>query len=193
MVSETIAEGLDQYRIGAHVRALRTAKNLGLTQLGEHTDLSPGMLSRIETGQLYPTLPTLLRIAMVFGVGLEHFFAPDNSKPAAALVRKADRLSLPATKDATPQYFFESLNYPVNDRPFEAFHAEFVSTEPNAPHDHPGTEMIFLIEGALEITHADDVYVLAPGDVLQFDASAQHSYRCASPDPACAVVIVAAG
>jgi hypothetical protein len=32
------------------------------------------MLSKIERGQLFPTLPTLLRIAMVFGVGLEHFF-----------------------------------------------------------------------------------------------------------------------
>ena len=48
-------------------------KKLGLAQLGEHTGLSPALLSKIERGNLFPTLPTLLRIAMVFGVGLEHF------------------------------------------------------------------------------------------------------------------------
>ena len=74
MISETLAAGLEQYRIGPKVRALRKAKKLGLVQLGEHSGLSPGLLSKIERGQLVPTLPTLLRIALVFGVGLEHFF-----------------------------------------------------------------------------------------------------------------------
>ena len=69
MVSETLTAGLQQYRIGQKVRALRKGKKLGLVQLGEHTGLSPGMLSKIERGQLFPTLPTLMRIALVFGVG----------------------------------------------------------------------------------------------------------------------------
>ena len=43
---------------------------MGLAQLGKHTGLSPGLLSKIERGQLFPTLPTLLRIALVFGEGL---------------------------------------------------------------------------------------------------------------------------
>jgi transcriptional regulator with XRE-family HTH domain len=60
------------YKIGPKIRALRLNKKLGLLQLGEHTGLSSAMLSKIERGQLFPTLPTLLRIALVFGVGLEH-------------------------------------------------------------------------------------------------------------------------
>ena len=47
------------------------------------------MLSKIERG---PTLPTLLRIAMVFNVGLEHFFVPDTGRPQVAVIRKPDRL-----------------------------------------------------------------------------------------------------
>ena len=69
MLSETLTAGLESYGIGAKIRALRQNKDLALVQLGEHTGLSPGMLSKIERGQLFPTLPTLLRIAMVFGVG----------------------------------------------------------------------------------------------------------------------------
>src|SRR3954454_937507 len=121
MLSETLTAGLERYRIGPKVHALRSKKKLGLVQLGEHTGLSPSMLSKIERGQLFPTLPTLLRIAMVFGLGLEHFFVDSRDRPALAVVRKKDRLRLPDRPDAeNPSYFFESLDFPVRDRKMEA-------------------------------------------------------------------------
>src|SRR3982751_1890421 len=95
MLSDTLTSGLEQYRIGPKIRTLRLKKKLGLVQLGEHTGLSPAMLSKIERGQLFPTLPTLLRIAMVFGVGLEHFFAEADNNPIAQITRKSERVRLP--------------------------------------------------------------------------------------------------
>jgi transcriptional regulator with XRE-family HTH domain len=44
---------------------------MGLVELEKHSGLSPAMLSKIEREQLFLTLPTLLRIAMVFSVGLD--------------------------------------------------------------------------------------------------------------------------
>src|SRR5436190_11740732 len=73
MLSKTLSSGLQQYQIGPKLRSLRLRKKLGLVELGSHTGLSAAMLSKIERGVLFPTLPTLLRIAMVFNVGLEHF------------------------------------------------------------------------------------------------------------------------
>src|ERR671916_332980 len=125
MLSETLVTGLEQYKIGEKIRSLRLKKKLGLAQLGEHTGLSPAMLSKIKRGQLVPTLPTLLRIALVFGVGLEHFFV-DEKKRSIAVVRKADRLRLPNRPGAEqPSYYFESLDFPVTDRKMEAYYAEF--------------------------------------------------------------------
>jgi transcriptional regulator with XRE-family HTH domain len=125
MISETLAAGLAQYKIGAKVRALRLNKKLGLVQLGEHTGLSSAMLSKIERGQVFPTLPTLLRIALVFGVGLDHFFV-DEARPLVAVTRKQDRLRLPDRRDAKASaYFFESLDFPVADRKIEGYYAEF--------------------------------------------------------------------
>jgi DNA-binding XRE family transcriptional regulator len=102
MLSETLATGLEHYKIGPKIRALRLKKKLGLVQLGEHTGLSPGMLSKIERGALFPTLPTLLRIALVFGVGLEHFFIESKDRPTVAVIRKRDRLRLPDRPDDAP-------------------------------------------------------------------------------------------
>ena len=95
MLSDTLVEGLKRYEIGSKLRALRLQKKLGLVQLGDHTGLSPALLSKIERGNLFPTLPTLLRIAMVFGVGLEHFFVETEDRPLVEVSRKKDRLRLP--------------------------------------------------------------------------------------------------
>ena len=114
MLSETLVSGLEQYKIGPKIRALRLKKQLGLVQLGEHTGLSPAMLSKIERNALFPTLPTLLRIAMVFGVGLEHFFTESAEPSLVAVVRRKDRLRLPDRPDeAGLSYVFESLNFPT--------------------------------------------------------------------------------
>src|SRR5215212_7223069 len=106
MLSDTLIAGLRRYEIGSKLRTLRVKKKLGLVQLGEHTGLSAALLSKIERGNLFPTLPTLLRIAMVFGVGLEHFFVENDDNPIVQITRKAERVRLPNRPGETPSYLF---------------------------------------------------------------------------------------
>jgi transcriptional regulator with XRE-family HTH domain len=193
MLSDTLTAGLEQYRIGAKIRTLRLKKKLGLVQLGEHTGLSPAMLSKIERDLLFPTLPTLLRIAMVFGVGLEHFFVEMSERPTIAVVRKNERLRLPDRPgEAIPSYFFESLDFPVSDRKLQAFYAEFPTrSEASDPHQHAGAELIYVLEGQLAISIAGDEVVLEEGDAMYFDSSAPHSYRGEGKSECSAVVVTA--
>ena len=79
MLSPTLREGLKTYAIGSKIRAIRLKKKMGRVELGRHTGLSPAMLSKIERGQLFPTMPTLLRIALVFSVGLAATSRPSAS------------------------------------------------------------------------------------------------------------------
>ncbi|MGZ5476980.1 MAG: helix-turn-helix domain-containing protein, partial [Thermoanaerobaculia bacterium] len=94
MLSPTLQEGLRNYEIGQKVRALRLKKKMALVELGRHTGLSAALLSKIERSNIYPPLPTLLRIAMVFGVGLDYFFR-DESKRVLSIVRRAERQRFP--------------------------------------------------------------------------------------------------
>ena len=116
MISETLSVGLEKYQIGPKLRRLRLRKKLGLTELGRHTGLSAGMLSKIERGLLFPTLPTLLRIAIVFNTGLEHFFTNEEAGPQIAVIRKRQRLKFPNPPGGKPPaYFFESLDFPITE------------------------------------------------------------------------------
>ena len=154
MLSKTLQDGLNDYEIGAKIRALRLKKKIGLVDLGKHTGLSAALLSKIERGRLFPTLPTLLRIALVFGVGLEFFFAGAREKPLVAVTRKDQRVELPerpAAREAA--YRFASLDYPATERRFNCYYAEFfpVAGEKLRPHDHAGVEFIYVIDGSLTI------------------------------------------
>jgi transcriptional regulator with XRE-family HTH domain len=192
MLSDTLVNGLAAYRIGPKIRELRRRKSMGLVQLGEHTGLSSGMLSKIERGQLFPTLPTLLRIALVFGVGLDHFFAETEKRTTLAVVRKTERLRLPDRPDAKePSYFFESLDFPVTDRKMEAYFAEFpTGGRRSEPHRHQGAELIYVLRGQIEVCVADDAVELGEGDAMYFDSSVAHSYAQKGRSTAAAIVVV---
>ena len=194
MLSATLQQGLQGYGIGAKIRALRLKKKMGLVELGRHTGLSPAMLSKIERGRLHPTLPTLLRIALVFSVGLEFFFAGAREKPLVAVMRQAQRVRLPDRPGHHPAYRFESLDYAATERRFNSYLAEFLpATKDNIrPHAHPGVEFLYVLGGTLAIAVAGEEHTLAAGDSMYFDASLPHAYRRAGARPCSALVVTSA-
>jgi len=194
MLNQTIVEGLEPYRLGEKIRTLRLRKSMGLVELGRHTGLSAAMLSKLERGKLFPTLPTLLRIALVFGVGLEHFFTDERKRHVVSIVRKKERLRFPESPGGgLVAYHFESLDFRAIDRKLNAFYAEFEESPPEKvrQHHHPGIELLYLISGRLEMTIASDRYELAAGDAIYFDASVRHGYRRVSKAACSGVVITA--
>ena len=192
MLSKTLQDGLNEYEIGDKMRKLRLRKKIGLVELGKHTGLSPALLSKIERGRLFPTLPTLLRVALVFGVGLEYFFAGAREKPLIAVMRKADRVALPERPGARDvAYRFESLDYAATERRFNTYLAEFfpVDAAKQRPHEHAGVEFIYVMQGALGLQIGAQEYVLEAGDSVYFDATVPHAYR-RSRGRICTAVVV---
>ena len=194
MLSKTLQTGLAGYAIGEKLRALRLKKKMGLVELGGHTGLSPALLSKIERGHIFPTLPTLLRIALVFSVGLEFFFARTKEAPLFAVARRADRVRLPeraGARDAA--YQFESLDFVAVERPFNAYLAEFAATPAGKvrEHSHAGAEFLYVLEGTLAVNHAGSDHELAEGDSAFFDATQPHGYRKAAGRRCRAIVVTA--
>jgi transcriptional regulator with XRE-family HTH domain len=195
MLSATLERGLRDYAIGEKVRALRLKRSMGLVELGRHTGLSPALLSKIERGRLFPTLPTLLRIALVFSVGLEFFFAGPRDRPLVTVVRKAQRIRLPEKPNARDSaYQFESLDYTAAERRFDTYYAEFPSTasEKVRLHQHPGAEFLYILRGTLGVSIDGDEHLLRAGDSMYFDSSVPHGYRRRGGTICSALVVTAA-
>jgi len=194
MASDTITTGLKSYAIGGKIRRLRLRKSMGLVELGKHTGLSPGLLSKLERDLMHPTLATLLRIAMVFSVGLEYFFNPE-PKPVLEIVRKKDRLRFPDSQDAGKvAYHFESLDFPVPNRQLNSYLADFEpgDAEHGRLHEHSGIEFLYVLSGKLELRTAEERHELGEGDAVYFDSTVSHGYRRIGSKRTAALVVTLA-
>jgi transcriptional regulator with XRE-family HTH domain len=192
MESETIKQGLKRYSIGEKLRRLRLRKSMGLSELSKHTSLSPSLLSKVERGLMHPTLPTLLRIALVFSVGLEYFFNPE-PKPVMEIVRKRDRLRFPEAPDRRcPTYYFECLDFLAENRKLNAYYAEFEASEQSHAHrhEHAGIEFLYVTSGKLALEIGEDEPELAEGDAIYFESSVPHGYRKVGRNRTTALVVV---
>ncbi len=178
MLTQTLHKELSGYQLGEKVHQLRSGRGLTLSELGSHTGMSAAMLSKIERGRLIPTLPTLMRIALVFSVGLEHFFTDIHKRHAFGVMRRKDRIRLPAGDSKNAPYLYESLDYEVRDPRLNAWLAHFQAFDGKAPyHDHVGIEFLYVVSGQLELTWGGQSHTLETGDSIYFDGTVPHSYR----------------
>ena len=65
--------------IGQRIRQLRESRGMTQSQLQAKSRVSRSYLSRIESGQMTPSLGTLEKIAEALGVGLNRFFVPEST------------------------------------------------------------------------------------------------------------------
>ena len=192
MLSPTLEKGLRSYAIGSKLRRLRLSKKMGLVELGRHTGLSAALLSKIERDRLFPTLPTLLRIALVFGVGLEFFISDESARNVVAVVRRRERQRLPERPGAKEvSFFFESLDFTAVERRLNAYYAEFepVPAEKVRPHQHAGVEFLYVLKGQLALRIAGDDHLLDGGDSVYFNSTRPHSYRRVGSKTCSALVV----
>ncbi|HUU35605.1 MAG TPA: XRE family transcriptional regulator [Vicinamibacterales bacterium] len=193
MLSPTLTAGLTSYRIGEALRGLRLKRKMGLVDLGRHSGLSPALLSKLERGRMFPTLPTLLRIALVFDVGLDYFFAASTPRRALGIVRASQRQRFPERLGGRDvAWEFECLDFTATERRMSAYRVQFHYTGARPrPHEHGGAEFVHMLKGRLGLAVDGDEHVLAAGDSIYFDSARPHSYRRLSRGPAVALVVVA--
>jgi transcriptional regulator with XRE-family HTH domain len=65
--------------IGQRIRQLRESRAMTQTQLQARSRVSRSYLSRIENGQMTPSLGTLEKISEPLGIGLTRFFVPETN------------------------------------------------------------------------------------------------------------------
>lgn len=188
---ETTERFIAEKQIGERIKRLRLKKSMGLVELGRLAGLSASFLSQLETGRVVPTLRNLARIAMVFSKDLSYFFETEPHS-IFRIHRKSERVKMPQTGVEPPTYYFESLGYLVPDRCMDPFIAEFLPLEKEMEaktHVHQGFEFLYVLEGELGLRHGVQECVLGAGDAAYFDANAPHSYTCAGPNPAGAIIV----
>ena len=161
--------------VGAQIRALRTALGMTLSDLASSAGLSPGMLSKVETGQTSPSLATLSALAGALNMPLASFFTKFDQKSDATFVKSGQGLTIErrgSSKGHQYQLLGHGLRSAVGVEPFLITLDETAKAFPIFEHD--GVEFLYMLSGEVVYAHGDKIYVMEPGDSLFFDANIAH-------------------
>jgi len=163
--------------IGLKVFSLRKRMGLSLQQLGERSDVSAAAIHKIEQGGMVPTITTLLKIAGALGRPVSYFVEEDVGRDDVAVLTPPD--------ENRPVYTshkgiaLSSVSGPYG-RFLLAGARATVSPGANSgrkPMQHPGEELVHVIEGQLEFTVTGQLYQVGVGSTLHFRGDQPHTWR----------------
>lgn len=162
--------------LGLQVRALRRARKMTLDQLATLTTLNKGYLSRIEHGQKAPSIAAVVKIAEAFAVPVSTLFGEAVDDASIHIVRTARR---PDTlRGDLTEAAFAPLSNAALSSGLEAFLIyPRLDFGPDGRVAHGGTEVLFVIDGRIEVQFADRTIALQKGDFLQFPGHLAHQVR----------------
>ena len=159
---------------------------MSLRELARRLDVSPSLVSQIETGKIQPSVRTLYAMASALAVSLDDLFAPgssDGARPAArqpargvdtAHVQRADERSV---IDLQTGVRWERLT-PHSDPDVEFLYTVYPPGGESGPAEelvrHSGREFGFVLTGRLGVTVGVEDYVLGPGDSVFFASTTPH-------------------
>lgn len=162
--------------VGANVRRLRQAQGLTAAELAASANISAAMLSRLERGDVSPSLDTLAALASALGTAVATLLrSPEAIESDAQHVRRGEGLEVVrrGTKRGHTYHLLASNRGPR--RIFEPFLVTLTSKSEEFPEfDHPGTEFIHILEGSLRYRHGPESFLLKPGDSLTFRGDVPH-------------------
>ena len=171
--SKKVEANLVSEHVGHQLRALRKSRRLSIRSLAEISGLSVNTLSLIENGKTSPSVNTLSQLAQSLDVPIPAFFETKH-KRQIAYQKAGERKQI-----VFAQGQLESLSEGMPRMGSEPFitRLELNASSGTEPVVYAGREFIYCLEGHITYTIEGEVYPLAPGDSLIFDAYTPHFWR----------------
>jgi transcriptional regulator with XRE-family HTH domain len=169
--------------IGGKVRQLRKQRNLSLEDLSQRSGVSATAIHKLERNGMVPTIATLMKLARAFNRPVSYFIDEDAESRPVSLVKLDERKPVLTSK--------QGLRLDGVSGPYGSFHLAGAVAEVNPEADsgpkemeHPGEELVFLLEGELVFRVGGEEFALGPGDALHFRTDRPHRWRNPGDRPA---------
>lgn len=169
------AEGELERSIAAQVRAYRVAAGVSVGDMAQRVGISKAMLSKIENAQTSCSLTTLGRLAAGLEVPVTALFRGVDADREAVYVPAGHGAQI-VRRGSKQGHLYELLG--ALRGPHKRMEAVLVTlteaSEVFPLFQHPGTELLYMLDGEMVYGHGDARYAMRPGDALQFDGEGPH-------------------
>jgi DNA-binding XRE family transcriptional regulator len=161
--------------IANHVRTRRREIGLNVGQLAERSGISKGMLSKIENAQTSPSLSTIERLAAALDMPVTSLFRGLAEERDAVFVKAGSgpEIVRQGTRAGHTYQLLGTLRGPHKRvEPLLVSLTEAAEVFPLF--QHPGIEVLYMLEGVMEYSYGTQNYLMEPGDTLQFEGDIPH-------------------
>ncbi|HWU01727.1 MAG TPA: XRE family transcriptional regulator [Novosphingobium sp.] len=168
--------------LGSRVRKLRRQQDLSVAELAGAAGLSTGMLSKIENGQISPSLTSINALAQALNVSISSLFALAEEQQDCSYVASGQGVKI-ERRGTKAGHIYQLLGHMLSGDLVLEPYLITLSEEavPYTSFSHGGTELIYMLEGEITYRHGERRYDLKPGDTMMFDSQAQHGPEAMGP------------
>lgn len=162
--------------IGREVRFFRNQLKLTVTEVAKQAGLSPGMLSKIENGNISPSLATLNALSRALNVPVTAFFRRYEEQRDCTYVKAGEGIRI-ERRGTRAGHQYQLLGHTAGKQMFtvEPYLISLNEESEVFPlFQHSGVEFLYMLKGEVVYRHASQVYRLKPGDSMFFDSDAPH-------------------
>jgi transcriptional regulator with XRE-family HTH domain len=173
--------------IGPKLHTLRKQAGLSLQQLAVKSDVSAAAIHKIEQSGMVPTITTLLKVAGALGRPVAYFVDEEEvASDPTVFVRDGEQRPILTSHTGIE---LAGISGTYGRFYLAGARATVVPGASSGDHflEHPGEELVYLLEGVLEFVVNHQTYRLQPGDSLHFRTVQPHSWRNPGTDNAVAL------
>jgi len=160
--------------LGRRVRAARLARRLTLDEVVRRAQFTVSWLSKLENGQLTPSLEGLVKLAEVLECGVDTLVQGLSVPPQYVVVKHGCGRIEPA-REGQPGYVCESLADRWRDRAMNPMivHVSGAGNQAH-PDNHDGERFLLVLEGGVHLEYGDEKIHLDTGDSVYIYAAIPH-------------------
>lgn len=171
--------------IGLRILELRKAKKMSLRELAKRSNLSAGLLSKIENFRTVPSLSVLIDIANSLEVDVSVLVKNINGETTTPyLLVRANEGRAEKRDDSKGLMYKYLLSQDLSNY---SLRVNEVHVSPNTyrkPLSTNALELVHVLEGTVHYGFKDQEVAVSVGDTLYFDGIVAHSVRNATEQPA---------
>jgi len=159
-------------RIGANLKALRLESGMSQKSLAQATQLSPTLISRIESGLVRPSIATLEVVAQCLKVDIGYFFR-DEEKGQYWISQKEKRKTVPYVRGYNIETLVDGMENRFMDPAIITLKGKDEEEKVELA-GHEGQEFMYVLEGNVELILGSKRFVLRKGDAAYWNGSVPH-------------------
>lgn len=176
-------------QIGLRLRALRRDRKLTLAQCAQDAGLDKGFLSRVERGEKAASVGSLHMLARVLGVPLSVLLGESDPQDEIAIVRADERRRVSGAH-GDGGHAYEAVSPGGQPGGPSVMLVQVGSHGERTVAHHAGEEVIFVLEGQVQVRFGEHTVVLARDDSVRFPGYLDHSLQAVGEAPARALVVI---